>query len=29
MKEIMLGGIMGLVITLIVFTTLYLRWGHF
>jgi len=29
MKEIMLGGIMGLVITLIVFITLYLRWGHF
>jgi len=29
MKELILGGITGLVITLIVFTTLYLRWGHF
>jgi hypothetical protein len=29
MKDFLLGGLMGLVIALIVFLTLYIRWGHF
>ena len=29
MKDFLLGGLLGLILTLIVFLTLYIRWGHF